>query len=675
MSNNPPSIQKSYKPNVFQRLGLERPWDFLFYLPLRYEDRTKILLIDTLEVDQFVQLEGALIAVYPKGRILQGIFQDSTGEILLNWFQKPKYLYPFLQRQLNKKTRLIGQVDVNQYGDMSINHPQFESCTQPLKSHLTPIYPLIKGLTQSKISSKIQGVLKDFVIEDYLSDMICKKYDLMPLKEALYCLHYVSPNQGLSKVEKALKRLKFDEFLAQQVQLNLARTKRQQLQAYPMKADITEVRSRVLQQVGFSLTSAQDRVIQEIESDLSQSIPMLRLLQGDVGSGKTLVCLLASLKVILSGAQVALMAPTEILAEQHFNHIHGLLSTLGICVVYLTGQLKSSQKKEILSQIEEGKAQFVIGTQALIQKNIIFNQLGMLIVDEQHRFGVQQRIQVKSKHAQYTPHQLNMSATPIPRTLALSYLADLDVSVIDELPPGRTPVQTRLFSMGRRDEVIAALSHVLAAKRQIYWVCPLVEESELIDLQNVQDTCVYLQSCLPQARVGSLHGRMSVEEKNRVMEAFRLGELDLLVSTTVIEVGVDVPNASFIVIEQAERFGLAQLHQLRGRVGRGAVVSDCVLLYQEGNLSSSAKARLKAMRETTDGFVIAQRDLEIRGAGEILGLRQSGTESLRFLNLTEDVEIIQNVRSLISDVSLYQDINLSSLLNVWYREAHDYIKM
>ncbi|MDB1144782.1 MAG: ATP-dependent DNA helicase RecG [Alcaligenaceae bacterium] len=675
MNNKTPSIQRNSKPNVFQRLGLERPWDFLFYLPLRYEDRTKIFSIDALEVDQFVQLEGELMAVYPKGRILQGVFQDETGEIFLNWFQKPKYLYPFLQRQLNKKTRLIGQVEINQYGDMSINHPQFESCTQPLKSHLTPIYPLIKGLTQSRISSKIQGVLKDFVIEDYLSDMICKKYDLMPLKSALHGLHYVSPNQGLSKVEKSLKRLKFDEFLAQQVQLNLARIKRQQLQAYPMKADITAVRSTVLERVGFSLTSAQDRVIQEIAFDLSQSTPMLRLLQGDVGSGKTLVCLLASLKVILSGAQVALMAPTEILAEQHFNHIHGLLSTLGICVVYLTGQLKASQKKKILSQIETGEAQFVIGTQALIQKNILFNHLGMLIVDEQHRFGVQQRIQVKSKNAQYTPHQLNMSATPIPRTLALSYLADLDVSVIDELPPGRTPVQTRLFSMTRRDEVISALSHVLAEKRQVYWVCPLVEESELIDLQNVQDTCVYLQSCLPNARVGSLHGRMSVEDKNRVMEAFRLGELDLLVSTTVIEVGVDVPNASFIVIEQAERFGLAQLHQLRGRVGRGAVVSDCVLLYQGGNLSPSAKARLKAMRETTDGFVIAQRDLEIRGAGEILGLRQSGTESLRFLNLTEDFEIIRDVQSLISDVSLYEEINLSGLLSVWYREAHDYIKM
>jgi ATP-dependent DNA helicase RecG len=472
---------------------------------------------------------------------------------------------------------------------------------------------------------------------------------MMTLRDALLFLHHPAPNVGLATLEDrshpAWQRLKFEELLAQQLSQLLAKRERELQRAPPFRVQAGGLQERLLAGLPFALTRAQRRVVDEIAHDLQRAVPMHRLLQGDVGSGKTVVAALAAAIAIHEGWQCALMAPTEILAEQHLRKLVGWLEPLGIGVAWLTGSRKGKARAAMLAQVASGEAMLVVGTHAVIQEQVQFAKLGLAIIDEQHRFGVQQRLALREKLRSHSiePHTLMMSATPIPRTLAMTLFADLDVSTIDELPPGRTPVVTKLFADGKREAVIGRIRDAVAQGQQVYWVCPLIEESETLDLQNATQTHAHLAEALPGRMVGLLHGRMKATEKAAVMALFTAGEMAVLVSTTVIEVGVDVPNASLMVIEHAERFGLSQLHQLRGRVGRGTVASVCVLLYT-APLSDSGKARLKAMMETGDGFEIARRDLEIRGPGEFLGARQSGAPLLRFADLAEDEALVHLAR-------------------------------
>jgi ATP-dependent DNA helicase RecG len=531
-----------------------------------------------------------------------------------------------------------------------IVHPSFRAVGEgtPLATTLTPVYPTSATLPQAYLRKAVASGLGRADLDEILPAELIPT-GLPPLREALNFLHHPPPRTPLAALEDrshpGWQRLKFEELLAQQLSQLQAQRERARLRAPALPTRREGLHERLLAVLPFALTGAQRRVVEEIAHDIAREQPMHRLLQGDVGSGKTVVAALAAAIAIDAGWQCALMAPTEILAEQHFRKLIDWLEPLGVGVAWLTGSLKGKARREAMERVASGEAQLVVGTHAVIQEQVEFAKLGLALIDEQHRFGVAQRLELRRKlqGQALEPHLLMMSATPIPRTLAMSYYADLDVSTIDELPPGRSPIVTKVFADGKRDTVIEKIRTEVAQGRQVYWVCPLIEESEALDLRNATETHQQLCEALPGTMVGLLHGRMPAAEKAAVMSLFASGEMKLLVATTVIEVGVDVPNASLMVIEHAERFGLSQLHQLRGRVGRGAVASVCVLLYT-GPLSDTGKARLKAMAETTDGFEIARRDLEIRGPGEFMGARQSGAPMLRFADLAEDVEWLQAAR-------------------------------
>ncbi|AXK39385.1 ATP-dependent DNA helicase RecG [Crenobacter cavernae] len=630
-----------------EKLGIRRRFDLVLHLPLRYEDETHLYTIADAPYGQPVLVEGEVIAsevqFKPRRQLIVQI-EDRTGTLILRFI----HFYPSQQKQLarGRRVRALGEVKRGFHGD-EIIHPKIREVVagEPLADHLTPIYPTVNGLTQPVLRRMIAAEVKVQNLADTLPADLKQRLDLSDFGHAVRLLHSPTPEYSARDLTDptlpAWQRLKFDELLAQQLSMRLAYRARRKGRAVPL-VGTGELRKSLAELLPFALTGAQAKVLEEIDADLAKTHPMHRLLQGDVGSGKTIVAAMAALSAIEAGYQVALMAPTEILAEQHYLKLSGWLEPLGVKVVWLSGSLRKKQKAETIGEITDGSARLAVGTHALFQDDVAFARLGLAIVDEQHRFGVGQRLALKDKGGE--AHQLMMSATPIPRTLAMSFYADLDVSVIDELPPGRTPIVTKLINAGRRDEVIAFVRRTVAEGRQVYWVCPLIEESEALELQTAVDTHAVLSEELAPIEVGLVHGRMKSAEKADVMGRFSDNWLQVLVATTVIEVGVDVPNASLMVIEHAERMGLAQLHQLRGRVGRGAAKSSCVLLF-ETPLSEIAKARLKVIYENTDGFEIARQDLLIRGPGEFLGARQSGLPMLRFANLEEDIALLEEAKA------------------------------
>ena len=664
-----PRKELSAPQKAMHKLGLVRDIDLALHLPLRYEDETRIVALHEARDGEVVQVEGTVtkqdIQYRPRRQLLVTL-DDGSDTCTLRFFS----FYPSHQKTLavGARVRVRGEVRGGFMGK-TMMHPAFHVAGGELPEALTPVYPTSAQLPQVYLRKAVVSGLKRADLSETLPQPVLTSLQetlrglrapLMSLRQALEYLHHPGPDVSLAALEDrshpAWQRLKAEELLAQQLSQLQAKRERDALRAPPLHTSAGGLHEQLLGVLPFALTAAQRRVGEEIARDLQRQVPMHRLLQGDVGSGKTVVAALAAAIAIDSGWQCALMAPTEILAEQHFAKLIGwlepLLEPLGKRVAWLTGSQKKKQRMEMLELIASGEAALVVGTHAVIQEQVQFRNLALAIIDEQHRFGVAQRLALRSKMGGAElgagePHLLMMSATPIPRTLAMSYYADLDVSTIDELPPGRTPIVTKVVSDSRRHEVIERIRAQVAEGRQVYWVCPLIEESEAIDLSNATETHAELGQLLPGVLVGLLHSRMPVAEKKAVMSLFSGGHMGVLVSTTVIEVGVDVPNASLMVIEHAERFGLSQLHQLRGRVGRGAAASACVLLYtpnEGGRLGETARERLKAMAETNDGFEIARRDLEIRGPGEFLGARQSGAPLLRFADLATDTHLLEWAR-------------------------------
>ena len=651
---------------ALDKLGLQRDIDLALHLPLRYEDETRITKLDEAREGDTIQIEATVteceVSYRPRRQLVVTV-NDGTDLCVLRFFS----FYPSQQKALEvgKRIRARGELKGG-FAGWAMLHPAFRPAGGDLPTALTPIYPTVAGLTQPVLRKAVLGGLARAELSDTfapgdLSQFMPKA--LWTLRDALHFLHHPTADASLDALQDhshpAWQRLKAEELLAQQLSQLMSRRARATLRA-PVLADVDggTLHARLLAALPFTLTKAQQRVCAEIASDMARKVPMHRLLQGDVGAGKTVVAALAATICMDAGWQCALMAPTEILAEQHFRKLLGWLEPLGITTAWLTGTQKAKERRTMLELIESGQAQLVVGTHAIIQDKVHFKNLALAIIDEQHRFGVAQRLALRHKlrHEAMEPHLLMMTATPIPRTLAMSYYADLDVSTLDELPPGRTPIITKVVNEARRDEVIQRIRAQIEQGRQIYWVCPLIEESEALDLSNATETHAELAAALTGATradgqpllIGLLHSRMPPEEKKAVMAAFVQGHMAVLVSTTVIEVGVDVPNASLMVIEHAERFGLSQLHQLRGRVGRGAAASACVLLYSTGDaprLGETARERLRAMAETNDGFEIARRDLEIRGPGEFLGARQSGEAMLRFANLAQDNALLEWARA------------------------------
>jgi ATP-dependent DNA helicase RecG len=660
------------------------PHDLILHLPLRYEDETEIMPISSLRPGRSAQIEAMVIrsdASYQPRRQLTAVVQDETGEIGLRWLT----FYPNQQQQMQvgRRWRIRGEVRGGMHG-YEIIHPKVTVADSPLPAALTPVYPTTDGLSQPSLRKAIGQALEQVELNDTLEPALIKRLGLQSFGEAIRTLHAPTPDMDahalIEHTHPSWLRIKFDELLAQQLSLAAARDARRSLRAKSLKANPKpdSLCARLLKSLPFSLTPAQQRVTNEISADLQREFPMYRLLQGDVGSGKTVVAAMAALQAIDAGVQVALMAPTEILAEQHFQKLKVWCEPLGIEVCWLTGSITPKARKIANEAISSGRARLVVGTQALIQDTVEFFDLGLVIVDEQHRFGVAQRLSLSKKGEDleaddWIPHQLTMSATPIPRTLAMTFYADLEVSSIDTLPPGRTPVVTKLISNGRRDEVISHVAQACATGQQVYWVCPLVQESETLDLQTAVDTHLALTEALPDYTVGLVHGQLPTAEKAAVMKAFREAQINVLVSTTVIEVGVDVPNASLMVIEHAERFGLAQLHQLRGRVGRGVAKSVCVLLFQTP-LSMLARQRLRAMYETQDGFEIAQRDLDLRGPGELLGSKQSGVTLLRFADLAADGGLVVAARQAAIELRDTAPHIVERHLARWMRGREDFLR-
>ena len=643
------------------KLGLARDIDLALHLPMRYEDETRIVKLQDCREGDIAQIEATVTAcevVYRPRRQLMVTVDDGSDTCVLRFFS----FYPSQQKALavGTRVRLRGELRGGFLGWQMV-HPTFKAAGGDLPTALTPVYSTVASLPQAYLRKAVLGGLARADLSDTFPPGVTAKLHptVWGLREALDFLHHPAPDVPLATLEDrshpAWQRLKAEELLAQQLSQLQSKREREGLRSPALAVHPGGLHEQLLAALPFQLTAAQRRVGEEIARDLSRNVPMHRLLQGDVGSGKTVVAALAAAIAIDAGWQGALMAPTEILAEQHFRKLIGWLEPLfaprGLRVAWLTGSQKKKERTEMLALIASGEAALVVGTHAVIQDLVQFKRLGLAIIDEQHRFGVAQRLALRAKMSEpgQEPHLLMMSATPIPRTLAMSYYADLDVSTIDELPPGRTPVVTKLIADSRRDEVTDRIRAQVAQGRQVYWVCPLIEESEALDLTNATATHEALGAALPGVMVGLLHSRMPAPEKKAVMSLFTGGQMGVLVSTTVIEVGVDVPNASLMVIEHAERFGLSQLHQLRGRVGRGATASACVLLYsagERGRVGETAGARLKAMVETADGFEIARRDLEIRGPGEFLGARQSGAPLLRFADLALDTHLLDWARQL-----------------------------
>jgi ATP-dependent DNA helicase RecG len=729
----PGTPPKSPMQKALEKLGLLRPIDLALHIPLRYEDETQIAVLSDCREGDSVQIEGVVtqceVTFRPRRQLLVTL-QDASDVCILRFFN----FYPSQQKQLavGERIRARGELRGGMFGWQML-HPVCKAAGGNLPTALTPVYSTVAGLSQPYLRRAVLTGLEQAASTGALDETIPAAFlnqnshlPKQSMREALQFLHYPAPDVSVAQLEDrshpAWQRLKFEELLAQQLSQLQSKRERDALRApvllspalattwaertrKPVRPEPVEgfaqaavkqslsLHDQLLAVIPFSLTAAQQRVCAEVARDIAQPIPMHRLLQGDVGSGKTVVAALAAAVCMDAGYQCALMAPTEILAEQHFRKLIGWLEPLGIQVAWLTGSQKTKERREMLSLIASGQAGLIVGTHAVIQDKVQFHKLALAIIDEQHRFGVKQRLALREKMAplpregvnyplnkaashiniaqsamktvadmepqsspSYEPHLLMMTATPIPRTLAMSYYADLDVSTIDELPPGRTPIVTKVVSEARRDEVIERIRAQIAAGRQVYWVCPLIEESEMIDLTNATETHAELSAALqggaPSSSpivVGLLHSRMPPADKKAVMAQFVSGQMQVLVSTTVIEVGVDVPNASLMVIEHAERFGLSQLHQLRGRVGRGAAASACVLMYatgESGKLGDTARARLKVMAQTNDGFEIAKQDLEIRGPGEFLGARRSGAALLRFAELTTDAQLLQTARQL-----------------------------
>src|SRR6185503_3043896 len=647
------------------KLGIESVADLLFWLPTRYEDRTHIVPIGSLRPGMRAAVEGTIElaeVVFRGRRSLLVRLSDGTGFLTLRFF----HFSGAQQVQLVRGSRLrcFGEVRRGKHGP-EVVHPEYKDAAAPdkqaVEGALTPIYPVTEGVQQGRfrnLTAQALAAVGDGELTDWLPAQIPRELGLPSLRDALQFVHRPPPDARLVELEAgkhpAQRRLAFEELLAQQLSLRRLRNEIRRDPAWKVIAR-GELSGKLLAGTGFTLTGAQQRVIGEIRADLEVPNPMLRLVQGDVGSGKTIVAALAAADAVEAGFQAALMAPTELLAEQHAQNFRRWFAPLGIVPVLLTGRLPAKLRREAETVLAEGKPGVVIGTHALFQEDVRFRRLALVIVDEQHRFGVHQRMRLREKGSEGRyPHQLIMTATPIPRTLAMTAYADLDVSVIDELPPGRTPVKTVVLPAARRDEIVERIHRAVREGRQAYWVCPLIEESEELRYQAAEDTAASLQEALPEVKVGLVHGRMPPKEKERGMYAFKEGKIGLLVATTVIEVGVDVPNATLMVIENAERMGLAQLHQLRGRVGRGAHESDCVLLYGEA-MSEVARARLKAIRETNDGFEIARRDLELRGPGELLGTRQTGLADMRVADLVRDADLLPAVQSA-AEFLLKQDL-------------------
>ena len=652
-----------------EKLHLNTAWDLALHLPLRYEDETQIVPISAAPLGEVCQVEGEVlhqeVQFKPRKQLVAQIKGDDGAILNLRFI----HFYPSHQKQLvtGQRVRALGEIKRG-YERYEMIHPKIKSPEkQALATSLTPIYPTTNGLTQPVLRKAVQAALAQVDMHEILPARVLDDLRLPTLAESLRTLHYPPPHLSAGQLGSGTlpewQRLKFDELLAQQLSMRLARQRRQHGQAMPLSGDGRLCRA-LLGNLSFRLTAAQERVCGEIRADLAQSTPMHRLLQGDVGSGKTIVAALSALTALESAqeVQVAIMAPTEILAEQHFMKFRQWLEPLGLTVAWLSGSLKKKEKEQAKAALADGRIRVAVGTHALFQDDVAFRQLGLVIVDEQHRFGVAQRLALKNKGREV--HQLMMSATPIPRTLAMSFYADLDVSSIDELPPNRTPIKTLLVNQVRRHDVEGFVLNTCQKGQQAYWVCPLIEESEALQLQTATDTWARLQAALPGLSVGLVHGRMKAAEKAAVMAEFIAGRLHVLVATTVIEVGVDVPNASLMVIEHAERMGLAQLHQLRGRVGRGAAASSCVLMFAEP-LSALARARLKVVREHTDGFEIAKQDLEIRGPGEFLGARQSGVPMLRFADLQTDLHLLEAARQVAADLMADEPEIVAQHLQRW----------
>jgi ATP-dependent DNA helicase RecG len=734
----PGAPPKSPMQKALEKLGLLRPIDLALHIPLRYEDETQIAVLSDCREGDVVQIEGEVthseVTFRPRRQLLVTL-QDASDVCILRFFN----FYPSQQKQLalGERIRARGELRGGMFGWQML-HPVCKAAGGTLPTALTPVYSTVAGLSQPYLRRAVLTGLEQAASGGALDETIPAEFlrqnAYLPkqgMREALTFLHYPAPDVSVAQLEDrshpAWQRLKFEELLAQQLSQLQSKRERDMLRAPVLQHKAQDLHDQLLAIIPFQLTAAQQRVCAEVARDIAQPIPMHRLLQGDVGSGKTVVAALAAAVCIGAGYQCALMAPTEILAEQHFRKLIGWLEPLGIQVAWLTGSQKTKERREMLALIASGAAGLVVGTHAVIQDKVQFHNLALAVIDEQHRFGVKQRLALREKmnllpeqtaessasiqnqapaqlnSAMYAinneansvqipalkpalrqePHLLMMTATPIPRTLAMSYYADLDVSTIDELPPGRTPIVTKVVSEARRDEVIERIRMQIDMGRQVYWVCPLIEESEMVDLTNATETHAELSAAL-QGRVqglpivvGLLHSRMPPADKKTIMAQFVGGKMQVLVSTTVIEVGVDVPNASLMVIEHAERFGLSQLHQLRGRVGRGAAASACVLIYatgESGKLGDTARARLKVMAQTNDGFEIAKQDLEIRGPGEFLGARQSGAALLRFADLTTDAQLLQTARTLAPQMLDQHKEQAEKHIARWLGGRVDYLK-
>ncbi|MBB1329592.1 ATP-dependent DNA helicase RecG [Pseudoalteromonas sp. SR43-7] len=676
---------KGVGPKMAERLlklGILTVQDMLFHLPLRYEDRTRLYAINELSLHSHVSVEATIETsqiTFGKRRMLVCQINDGTGRLTLRFFN-------FTAAQKNafsagKIIRCFGEVRRGRVG-FEMSHPEYSindtSNEQPVATTLTPVYSTTEGLKQLSIralSEQAIDLLNKYSVEELLPSQW--QPSNMPLSDALLLLHRPPNDVDVTALEQgthpAQQRLVFEELLAQNLSLLKVREQGQQVKAVALNP-VNTLESQFLEQLPFAPTNAQSRVVAEIKGDMQHAYPMMRLVQGDVGSGKTLVAALSALTAIAQGFQVALMAPTEILSEQHGVNFTTWFNQLGITVAWLGGKTKGKERVATLEKIASGEAQMIVGTHALFQDEVKFNNLVLIVIDEQHRFGVHQRLSLreKGKFGDCYPHQLVMTATPIPRTLAMTAYADLETSVIDELPPGRTPITTVALPDTRRDDIIARVKLACNEQgRQVYWVCTLIDESEVLQCQAAEDSALQLKEALPELNVGLVHGRMKSTEKQAIMSEFKAGNIHVLVATTVIEVGVDVPNASLIIIENPERLGLAQLHQLRGRVGRGATASHCVLLYH-APLSHTAQKRLGVLRDSNDGFVIAERDLEIRGPGEVLGTKQTGLAEFKIADLTRDKHILNQVRPIAQQMLKQHPEVVDPLIQRWLGNKQNY---
>jgi len=665
------------------KLGVNSNFDLVLHLPLRYDDETRLYALNEAPPGQPVLVEGKVIKCdiqYRPRRQLVCHIEDGSGVLTLRFFNfYPSQLQPLAA---GARVRAFGEIRHGFAGPEMV-HPRYRVLQgeMPVARALTPVYPTTAGLTQDALRRLIGRALADCDLEDTLPAALVERLGLPPFREAVLLLHNPPPQVAQGAITErrhpAWRRMKFDELLAQQLSMR-THYRRRKAAGAPALRPRGKMAQALLARLPFKLTTAQNKALAQIRHDLAQPYPMQRLLQGDVGSGKTIVAALAALQCVENGRQVAVMAPTEILAEQHFRKFRDWLDGLGIAVAWLSGSLRAREKREALARVAAGETAVVVGTHALIQEDVRFHDLALAIVDEQQRFGVHQRLQLRMKDARPNrgaqPHQLMMSATPIPRTLAMTYYADLDVSVIDKMPPGRAPVTTKLFLDTRRAEVIQRVRDACMGGGQAYWVCPLIEESEALQLETALETYDTVRQTFPELKVGLVHGRLKGEDKTHVMSAFKDGAIQLLVATTVIEVGVDAPTATLMVIEHAERMGLAQLHQLRGRVGRGAEAANCILLYANP-LTPVARERLKIIFEQHDGFEIARHDLRLRGPGELLGARQSGMPLLRFADLNADLDLLDQARAAAAALLRDQPDAARRHLARWLGARHEYLKV